>query len=309
MGWMVTSGDSDCQSVDQYIYEIKHAANIPEKSKDFPNELIKKWVYKDLCEILIRIGGVINQRYKHTAVAQIDSLYGLMQAAVNHTADAVTVSGFSGLTADEFENGGIIHIGDSKTYYAKIYGNDETTITLDNGSALPAISSGTVILTKCSSGGTIDLLSLNGIDNGDMVWHVRECHGKAVKKITAQLARNITNMPDFNNTVFWYQEGTNLRIVVGAETKWSGFVDIGYYRRPFPFSADSDCVELPTSYVVYAQALTIIRILNKKGLAGDQNAMALAATLERSLRLQINRIIKGQLSIKSIDWHFREVLA
>jgi len=86
---------------------------------------------------------------KYRVVTKTDSggsAAGHYDASVSHTASAVTVTGFSGLTPDEWKGGSINHIDSDLFYTAQITGNDATTVTISVGTDLPAIVTSAVML-------------------------------------------------------------------------------------------------------------------------------------------------------------------
>lgn len=286
--------------LDAYLSQLKHSINRPEDSEELPRTLLTEWTRKDIDEVVLRLGGFLDQRYRKLAVLSVPGATGATYSGVAHSSGAVNLTGFSGLTVNEYANCAIIYVGSSLIYYAGIKSNTADTVVLDKGGALPVIVSGDIFITKITTGGQADLNSLRGFENGDRIWSVVGLNGKSIPKISVDLSQDIQNMADYNNSVYWYQLGDQLYFVVGANTVWPGAAEVGFYRLPYPASDDSDYIDLPIEYHSLAQAQTNVRMLTKIDRIAE-------ATLDGSIiQADFRRIEKGSMAMKGIDWLFGE---
>jgi len=292
-----------CVHWDEYLYELKHAIDFSEKGKIFPDKLLLEWTDKDIEETVLRLGGILNHRYRKTATVALPDAVGATFSGISHASGAVNVTGFSGLTVDEYVNCVIMCVVSDVFYTAGIKSNTIDTVVLDNGGELPVISAGIVFTSKIAVGGAIDLLSLRGFENGDRVWSVIGANSRPIPSIPVNLSRNIQNMSDYDNSVYWYQLGDQLNFVVGADTIWSGLASIGFYKLPTAIIDENSCIDLPIEYQGLAQQRTKIRMLFK--LANDKEA----ALESKVLQAQFLRIEKGVMSMRNIDWLFREIVS
>ena len=221
--YVVISDDPLCYTLDQYLYEIKHAVDFARKTHDFPDTLIKKWMFKDIAETVLKMGAVLNHRYRKLAIATVPSTTAVFEATALHADGSTTVLGFTGLTRDAYIGGSLVHSSQTNIYYAKIVDNDATTVTIANGNSLPELVVPVVmVLSKRTTGGVVDVTALRAMETGNMVWSVVQAGGDPIPRISYDMSANIANMPDFDNTVHWYQRGSDIVFVVGANTVWSG---------------------------------------------------------------------------------------
>ncbi len=261
-------------TLETYRSEILHECDEVELSEKFPPGLINKWIHKDLCETILRLGGVINHLYRATASLAVTSGNGWFDPSVSHTAAETSVSGFSGLTPDDWIGGSAVFVdaaaeAKGTIYTAQITDNDATTITISNGADLPAITTKPMMLTKNNAGSLIVTSSLSMINFADPFWKVVTDAGVQIPKMNSDLAVNISNIPQYDNKTYYYIVGQNIQLALGSGATASGTWVVGYYVLPTEATADSDSIDFPLEYHTLAQAKTIIRVMKKKGMVSE----------------------------------------
>jgi len=185
---------SQCVRLNQYLYEVKHTFDYSQKTAKLPDKLIKKWIRKDIAETTLRLGGILNQRYRKIAVISAPEALGVAIAGVAHIAESTDVTGLTGLVVNEYAKCAIMYIANGQNYQVGISSNTATSLVIVDGKSLPEITDGTIWITKDTAGGTVSLLPLRAFENGDSIWHVRGIDGKPIPKIQVELSKNIQNL-------------------------------------------------------------------------------------------------------------------
>jgi hypothetical protein len=257
-------------TLEDYRFQILHEVDEVEKSAKFPANIVNTWIHKDVCGLVLRLGAQINQIYRATASIAVASNAGAYEATADHTASAVTVTGFTGLTPDAWIGGSILVVEANVFYAAQITDNDATTVTISVGTDLPALSSDPVILTANNAGSVIPLSSLLMINYADPIWELVDPSGFQIPKINVDLAQNVVNVPSYDGTTHYYVKGSNIVLALGSGSTASGSYTVGYYKLPVEATVDANYIDLPLEYHDLAQKLTMIRILKKKG---NENAL------------------------------------
>jgi len=174
-----------------YLSELRHEAGILEMKKDFPLSLLEQWIHKDICLSCLKLDGIVNQLYRATASIALSGNAGAYDADVTHVEGATTVSGFSGLTPDAWINGSIVVVKSNVLYTALITDNDATTITISNGSDLPALSDDPAMLSANNGASYVSLASLSMINFAEPVWQALDPDGALIPPAGASYGKSI----------------------------------------------------------------------------------------------------------------------
>lgn len=247
----------------QYMYEIRHEVNQTKKTDLFPDGLLFKWIHKDICETILRLGGLVNQLYRTISTVALATGAGAYDADVSHTASSVTITGFSGLVPDAWIGGSIITVKTNVIYCAQITDNDATTITISVGTDLPALSGDPAFLTANNSSVYAPLTGLGMINFSEPIWEVLDGSGNPIEFAPLERARNVKNDPMHDDEAYCYLVGQNLYFAIGADKTLSGNVDIGYYALPTEADDLTEYIDFPIEWHDLAQQRTIIRVLKK----------------------------------------------
>ena len=256
-----------CYVLEQYIYELLHQIN--ERINVFaPQQRMAKIVHKDICSTIMQVGGYLNQYYRKYATVALNTTQGKVCEDINHT-NSTEVSGFSGLTENAWQDGSIILVKDDVYYFARVVSNTSTTVTIPSSTDLPEFTNEIVILI-IGNGIYADISGLDMMDYDEPIWEVVDGNGKVIERLPDEYLKfkdNISNIPSFDNNVYWYQDGQKLIFVFGNKAKLSGHIKIGYYRLPREAKEMTDCVDLPIEFHNIAQEKTIKRLLIQKSLS------------------------------------------
>lgn len=282
-------------TLDQYMYEIRHEVDQAKKSAEFPNKLLFEWIHKDICESILRLGGVINQLYRTNATIAISGAAGHYDATVLHASASTDVTGLS-ISADVWAGGSIIVVDSNLIYVAQIVSNTTTQLVITNGSDLPVMDAGgePAMLTANDSNYSIPLSSLLMINYPEPIWQVLDASGASpvpLEPIDIEEARNIAVDPMNDNEAYWYLLGQTVQIAAGASKSLSGNMTIGYYKLPVEATALTDLIDFPIEYHDIAQQRTMIRVLKKLGMA--DRARAREVDLERRWALIEKNIVSA----------------
>ena len=278
-----------------YLYEMRHEVDQAKKTKDFPNRLLFEWSHKDICMTVARLGGLINQLYRSKQTVAIEDAAGLLGTSISHTAASTSVTGFTGLVADAWIGGSIIAVDSDIIYAGMITDNDGTTLTLSDGSSIPALVSVTVILSANNSKYSADLSGLSMIQSAEPVWEVLDANGQPIEPIDIEEARNISNDIMHADEAYFYVQGQTLAIAAGTEKTLSGNLTVGVYSLPVKGTLLTDYVDLPVEYQDLAQQATMARVLRKLGRIEQ------AARYEAETEREWAKIEKSLLEAKPID--------
>jgi len=279
----------------QYRYEILHECNEEGESKEFPKGVVNKYIHKDIIETILKLGGLVNQLYRARATVAISSGAGKLCTAIDHTASATSVTGFSGLVADAWINGSVLVVDSNIFYSAQITDNNTTTVTIKTGTDLPALSSATVILTANNAGSYLALTGLSMLNFTDPIWMILDNTSNPINFIDIDRAVNIANIPGYDSRVYAYLVGQNLYLAIGSGGSASGSWTIGYYVQPTEATAETDEIDFPIEWHALAQMRTIARILRKKQMYEK------AQVVEVDLQKQYAEIEKANLAMLQID--------
>ena len=250
----------------EFMYSIRHETNEPNPSEEFPNELLFEWIHQDICETVLRLGGLINQLYrKISGNLAIASAAAGFHTTISHGSGETSVTGFSGLTPDAWIGGAIMAEDGGVLYSAQITDNDATTVTISVGTDLPVLSSVTVLLTNNDAGQYASMSSLSMIHFPEPIWQVLDGSGNPIEPITLEKARNIVGDPNYDGKVFWYLVGENLRLALGDGASISGNLTVGYYELPTKATALTNQIDFPLEYHDLVKQRVMVRILKKKG--------------------------------------------
>lgn len=263
----------------KYRYEVRHGVDQVVKTNKVPDTLLNTWVHKDICETILRLGSLVSHLYRKRSTVAISSAAGSYDADVSHTAAATTVTGFSGLVPDAWIGGSIITVKSSVIYCAQITDNDATTITISNGSDLPALSSDPAFLTLNNSQYTVPLTGLYMINFDEPIWEVKDNDGARIEPIDLDNAGYISDDTLNANEAYWTKVGQNVILVAGASKTLSGNVTIGYYELPTEATLVTDYIDFPIEWHDLSQQKTMIRILKK--LEQYEKAQERQADLEK----------------------------
>ena len=252
-------------TLQQYLMEIRHEINREKKTDLIPDGALRSWAYKDICESVLRLGAIINNLYRTTATIAITSAAGHYDASVSHTASAVTVTGFSGLTPDAWKGGSILHVKSDIFYAAQMIDNAATTVTISVGTDLPAITNGAVMLTANNSNKILDISSLEMISFAEPIWEVLDNNDDPIEECSLEFARSVNadKSNAYDSVLFWTQVGQVIHLAIGSGGTASGNFTVGYYARPTEATADTDTIDFPLEYHDLAQQATMIRVLKK----------------------------------------------
>lgn len=269
------------KTLEKYMFEIRHEANKAKKTAEFPNKLLFEWIHKDICETVLSFGPQLDQIYRTSATLSIQDCAGkLVSAAVNHSSGVVAVTGFTGLSVNAW--GSILVVNSDKFYAGLIKENDATTLTLNDGSSLPVLSSATVILTSNNNKYSIDISSLLMIQYSEPIWQVLDSNSEKINVISIVEAANIKTDIMNQNNAFYYLDKEIIQLVTGASKTLSGDVTVGYYKLPTEATALTALIDLPVEYHSFAQRKTLIRILRKAGRLGEAQALEAETEKEES---------------------------
>lgn len=248
---------------EKFKYSILSEANLVYRGsriKDLPDELIREWIHNDLCEAVLKLDGIVNQLYRETATLAIQNNAGKLCTGVAHTAAAVAVTGFSGLTIDAWIGGSLIVVSSNILYTAQITDNTATVITISNGSDIPALTGATVILSANNGGTYADLSSLLMIEFAEPIWSVTDGSGAVINHAPAEIGMKYANDHYNRNTRTWRKEGQDIRFDLGYAATLSGNVIVGYYALPTVASTDSSLIDFPREHQEIPRQMTLARI-------------------------------------------------
>jgi hypothetical protein len=247
----------------QYLAEIRHEADIMDKSDLFPNGLMYKWIHKDIIETILKLDGIINKIYKANATIAVANNAGYYDATASHVAGNVSVTGFSGLTPDAWIGGSILTVVSNVFYSAQITDNDATTITISVGTDLPVMSGDPVFLTANNSGTYIDVSSLSLIEFNEPFWEIIDSSGVPIEMMDQKQARGISSIPEYDENVYWHRVGQKVYFVLGLSATLSGNITVGYYQLPTEATTLTAYIDFPLEYHNLAQQLTLVRVFKK----------------------------------------------
>ncbi len=279
-----------------YRLQILHEVAQEIKNEKLPNALINEWAYKDICETVLRLGGLVNQLYRKLGTIAVTSNAGYYDATATHVASSVTVSGFSGLTPDAWIGGTVMCVSSNVFYAAQITDNDATTLTISVGTDLPALSGEPVFMTANNSGNLLDLSSLSMINYQEPVWCVIDPSGNMIPQMNIDRALSIKDITEYDDETYWYLIGQSIALALGADATASGDFQVGYYELPTEPAADTNYIDLPLEWHDLAQQKTMIRILKKVG--NDQAAKLKEVDLEE--RYQKIATANAELKMRDI---------
>jgi PKD repeat protein len=258
--------NTNCIDLETFRYEIKNEADVLEKSEKFPDDIMNEWIQLDIIATVKEFIKSLHWKYIHKGIVHLQSNAGYSQTDVNHAAASTEVTGFSGLTVNEYSNGAILYSDGTNFYLTKISSNTATVITLDVGTSLPAIINGTIFLTKPESTGLYaNITGIDCLDVTDPVIVIKNLNGDIIRKIDLDKINEIGSIDSYDNTVFWYQNQNKIFIAYGSSGKVSNALEIIFLRKPRKSSTDDQCIDLPIEYHSYAQHLTMGRIYSKIG--------------------------------------------
>lgn len=260
-------------TLDQYLAEIRHEANIKGKKTDFPNKLMWKWIHKDIIDTILKLDGVINQLYKATGTIAVASNAGHYDATASHSSGVVKVTGFSGLTPDAWIGGSILTVVSNVFYAAQIKDNNATEITISVGTDLPVMTNDPVFLTANNSGTYIATSSLSMIEFNEPFWEILDSSGDPIEFMDERQARKISAITEHDDNVFWHRVGQNVRFVLGLNATLSGNITVGYFELPTEATLGTEYIDFPLEYHNLAQQLTLARVY-KKGELMDKARIA-----------------------------------
>jgi len=279
----------------QYLSEIKHEANIVDKKKDFPADLLTQWIHKDICLACLKLDGVINQLYRATASIALESCAGAYEADASHSSESTTVSGFTGLTPDAWINGSILVVKSDVFYSAQITDNDATTITISAGGDLPVLSDDPVILTANNGGSYADISSLSMINFAEPIWQVLDPDGAVIPPAPPGFGKSMIDDYYSNNEKTWRVQGQTIQFDLGSSASMSGSITAGYYILPVQATANTDYIDFPIEYQEIPKQMTIIRALRKKGMIGE------ADRKESEVDSRVSQLLERTMSTQQID--------
>ena len=291
-GEIETFGDPPLYNrVNRYLYDIRYEVN-EERIRDlFPDGVLKQWIYKDIVETVLELGGILNQRYRHLATVAINSGAGGQHSSISHVANSTSVTGFSGLSVNAWKS--ILVVKDSVFYYAEISSNTATVVTLARGGDLPALSSDVVILTANNSNTYCDVSGLKKFNYAEPFWCVLDGSGEPIEQMSIEIQQNLANVEVYDGKVMWYQKGDEIHFALGSGATLSGHVYVGYYKLPIEDMDDLGFVDLPYGYHGISQKKTIARMLTKKGLHTE------ALLKQREADTAMAKVIKSGLQMKA----------
>ncbi len=297
--WDLEPGDAidvpDCYTLDEYLSSLLIDSNIETKVELFPQGLIKEWINKDIPNLIMMLGAQLNQYYRRFATVALDSCKASQHTGISHASGSTSVTGFTGLTVNDYQGGCIGVVKGDVYYYAKIESNTATTVTITNGSDIPVLSSDTVVLDVINTGVYADIGSISKMNFDDAIWAVLDGNGKPIAKLPIEFVYNVQNISEFDNNVYWYYYNNKIYFASGSGGKISGHIMIGYYKMPVAVSSLSDCIDLPFEYCTMAQKLTQVRILQRLGKE-DKSASTLKEVLN-----DVKTIIGSDETIKLFD--------
>lgn len=288
-------------TLEQFVEEVRQEADVLTDFENFPDPLLYKWIHGDICEAVLRLGGLINDLYRAVSGnIAVNSAAGGFHASISHTASSTSVTGFTGLTPDAWIGGSILAVASNIIYAAQITDNDATTVTISSGTDLPELSSTDVLLTVNDSGNYINLTSLSMINFPEPVWEVKDGSGNAVEKMSLDKVRRIDTINSYDSKVYWYRVGQKIYFALGSGASISGNVTIGYYVLPTEATSASDYIDFPQEYHDLVKQKVIIRIMKRKGEAAS------AAQKEADLNKLWGEIEAKTLSALDIDKRYGE---
>jgi len=291
-GEIETFGDPPLYNrVNRYLYDIRYEVNEEIIRDLFPDGVLKQWIYKDIVETVLELGGILNQRYRHLATVAINSGAGGQHSSISHVANSTSVTGFSGLSVNAWKS--ILVVKDSVFYYAEISSNTATVVTLARGGDLPALSSDVVILTANNSNTYCDISGLKKINFAEPFWCVLDGSGEPIEQMSIEMQQNLANVEVYDGKVMWYQKGDEIHFALGSGATLSGHVYVGYYKLPIEDMDDLGFVDLPYGYHGISQKKTIARMLTKKGLHTE------AWLKQREADTAMAKVIKSGLQMKA----------
>lgn len=283
-----------------YRYKVLHAINETKKTSDLPSGIVNEWIHDDICEAVLRLGGLINHLYRKVVVVALSDALGVYEATATHVAAATEISGFSGLDVAALAGGSIMAVVSDVLEAGQIVTNGVDTITLVNGSSMSAFSGVPVIASVNQSLKYADLTTQEMIWYNEPIWSVTDGSGEPIELMDLETARNIQNDPFSEDERYWYLLGQHLNLALGSSASISGNLNVGLYGLPVKPTLDTEYIDLPGEWQDLPMQRTIIRILKK--LEFIDKAQEREVDLERRWQA----IEKGNLTARSIDFAAKE---
>jgi PKD repeat protein len=286
---------SKCVMLLCYLDEIRGETGTVEETEKVNFNILRDWAHQDILTVAFKLLPIIADYYRKQVVVALPSSEAVSFADIAHLAGEVSVTGFSGLSANAYKNGSLMWIGDGAVYYARIKENTASVITLEHGDILPGFSGETVLLTGSSSGATVDLSGLNMAKREEPFWSVLDGSGVPIRKLAIDLAKSIDEAPQYNESIYWHTEGDQLILTVGSGATLPGHILLGIYRNPIKAVLETDCIDLPVEYHNLAQKLTMIRIHTKL------ENYEMAAQLSAEFNKEFTGIMASAIKSRGID--------
>ncbi len=162
----------------------------------------------------------------------VASVGGAYEDKATHVAGNTSVSGFSGLVSSAYANGSIFCISSGVFYSGMISTNDATTVTLSNGSSIPALSDEPVFLRALPSGAR----NANTYEASDLMSAVME----------EAAIRDPLNAPSATNPKYRMTK-SKFRLVVSTDGSVTAgkYVEVEYLKELSDLSGTTDQTGLP----------------------------------------------------------------
>ncbi len=265
--------EAKCVMLNCYIDHIKGETDTREETEDLPFDLVRDWVHKDLCDTLYRMSPLLRPFYREVSAVPVNLGEGIFIFGINHASEETTLTGFPGLTVNQYVNGSLLYVSGTTQYMARVLSNTETEVTIERGASLPVISSGTVLMSTNNSGSYADLSSLNMMWYKDPLWLLTDGSGKQIERAPLEFAEDIDQVPQYDGQVLYRIEGQKIMFLLGYGATLPGFVLVGYHRKPRKAEVGTDCIDMPAEFHNVPQLATMSRVRARVGDREEANSL------------------------------------